>query len=302
MKRLIHTHPRFLAVSAALAMVAAAETAWMFDQRAEAHAALSRWKNASERLRALETSVPPPAERVAVLLEEEGQRAAAVLETLRTEVFGGGPNAEPAPPRDRAEAFFRIAAFVDALRADFRQAGIHVREEESFGFASYARSGPERAVMMNVHQQGLVTRVVVQALIAAGPRALHRIAREPPGDGRRLTEGDAAEDFFVMDPGLSCRRPGLVDGWAIQVVFTGYTRTLRAFFDRLAASGHPLAVRDLAVEPAPSVPARAWDGSPGEGEGGAGAETVVTAEASRFTVTLEYLERAVETLEGKSAR
>lgn len=189
-----------------------------------------------------------------------------------------GPLLAP-PPAQPVDAWFALTAQADALRARAARAGVTVSPGEGFAFASYARGGPSAAEIPLVHRQRVIVQHLVESLLEARPHALLAVQRERPAGG---LEGDLA-DFFSFDPRLALRRPGLVEGTAFRLEFTGQTATLRAFLQDLGAFRLPVIVRGIEVTPLPPAPPARTAGT------GPVPVPIVQPGLSRFAVTVEHV-------------
>lgn len=167
----------------------------------------------------------------------------------------------------RTETFFDLARFVDEMRKRSATAEVTIKENEYFGFATYANMGPPDEWIDAVVRQRNAVQELLEELFSAGPARLENIRRERPraaapsrtagektsapgreADGSRGPE-TAAGDFFVIEPELSLRRSGKVDTLAFRVAFAGETACLREFLNRLAASETPWWVRAVDAGP-----------------------------------------------------
>lgn len=152
-------------------------------------------------------------------------------------------------PRKPLDGFIAIAGAVEKLRRLAASGNVSVVPEESFGFASYAHQGPAENELIGVHQQLGLIQLLVEKLLAAHPDNLLAIRRERPHANRGEETGESAADFFQMDRRLDLRVPGLIEGQAVRLEFTGQTSVLRAFLQSLVNAAEPLVVRSIEVEP-----------------------------------------------------
>jgi len=155
-------------------------------------------------------------------------------------------------PRKSLDGFIEIAGAVEQLRRCAANQEVSLSADESFGFASYAHQGPPENELPVVHQQIVLTRLLVEKLFAAHPGKLLAVRREPPSVKARETPGGVATDFFALDGRLDLRVAGVIDGSAVRLEFTGQTPVLRSFLQSLAAAPEPLVVRSVEVEPLPA--------------------------------------------------
>ena len=242
----------------------------------------------------------------------------------------------------RTGAYAELAAFQAGMRRLAEFHGVEIGPEAgAFGFSAFAHEAPEPDRIRAVQQQRLVLEVVIAALLETGPRRLLAVQREParpeaepsprssaaesPGSVRTASGrgwrnvASGSRENFELDPRISARWPGTLEGTALRLVFVGETETLRNFLNRLAGLELPILVRDVAVEPvgsgtvseprvaaAPPLvrPTRERSASVVLTETGANAPAdegksdfgsvplrpVVSRPLSRFTVTLEFVE------------
>ena len=212
-------------------------------------------------------------------------------------------------PATSQDAYFDLQNFVDSYRERARQVGgeegegVRIRDNESFSFSRYGTRGPPSALIEDVHKPRQIAGYLLDALFEARPTELVRIRRENVA-ARRDTDGPGGgdgEDFFTISQAMSARLPGFVETYAFQLTFTGYTRTLRDFLNRLSGFEIPVLVRGVEVAPASAAGTgtaatgerRAPVASPATTESAGddnGAVPIVTPHLSRFVVTVEYIE------------
>jgi hypothetical protein len=174
----------------------------------------------------------------------------------------------------RTDAFFDLATFVSKSRALAQKQGVLIGSgAANFGFSLYANEGPETALIEPVFRQRLVANYLVDALLAARPRALLAVQRERPlhaeerksrNEALAAAAADPAAappaplessttlspDYFDLDARLSAQAPGLVEVSGFRLIFTGQTAALRALLNQLASFELPIIVRSVEVEPA----------------------------------------------------
>lgn len=259
-------------------LVATGFAAWLASECLWVVSAYQDWSTAQtnverwERQRAeVARQTPPPTNSERMLAEravsDEQARVARLLEAC-------GSSAErPAPPRTRPEAFFELAAWIEGLREEARRQGVEAREDECFGFRSYAQQGPALAQLERVHRQRLAAGELLKSLFAAGPHrfeGLQRVDPMPPGS---LSRGPRDEtDYFPLAASLAVALPERATSEAFRLRFVGHTRMLRVWLNHLASQPGPVLVRDLMVEPRHSTAP-----APGEtaAEGGDGVRFTV---------------------------
>jgi hypothetical protein len=264
----------------------------------------------------------PTAEKIAAEL------LAAQREVAMSEAALAAKRAAPSAPLGQAEAYFELAGFVEGYRQRVRTQGVALGPDAThFGFAAYAREGPDLALLGSVQRQQRMAGLVLDALLAANPTAILSLRRELPLTeaertakfenrraergttrvaARRASRGEGT-DYFSIDPQWSVFAAGIVDPMGLRVVFTGETATLRDFLNGLSEAALPLLARMVEVEPALATEA-------GEGRRGPAVSAVVPASVvlrengssserpepaamrvvarshSKFTVTLEHVE------------
>lgn len=288
-----------------LAVTSAVEVRWWFQARESARRALAALGQAKAERQGLSRMSPAPNERDEEAIGNDLERARAAADGIRVAL--AGPR-ESVDPDGRASAkpidvYFEIAAFVETLRARATQAGVAVKPDERFGFASHAHEGPTLDRVAAVRRQCAEAEFLLETLIEARPRAVLGVQRERPSaparrvgrfqsvgsdqsSGAEPPDNDGvAEDFFALDPKLSVRRSGLVDSDAFRLAFTGQTRSLRVLLNEFASSPWPVVVRCVEVQRVP--PERGSAVPPA-----AGAEVprpLVASNLSRFAVVVEVI-------------
>lgn len=185
-------------------------------------------------------------ERTTALEQQNSER----MRAYRSTTVQSGDSAA-CVPTDSTDAFFALTAFDERMSNRARAAGVKIGEDERFGFATYAKIGPETELIPAVHEQRLLVETVLDHLFAAHPEQLLAIARERPASQNRLietTSPGAARDFFSFTPRHSLRAEGIIGGSAIRVSFVGNTSVLRDFVTTLVASESLLVVRGVEAE------------------------------------------------------
>jgi hypothetical protein len=240
---------------------------------------------------------PPLTKDAAAEIEADFSITLAGLDRLRAEltaVSGPADALRNSPmPAHRADGYFDIAAFVERMRDHARRVGVQVNQDERFGFADYAHTGPEPEDLPMIFRERCVTEFLLRTLFETHPHQLLAVQRERrPGSGlasvgRDLGRGaSASADYFDWDPRASVRLPNIVEVFALRVSFIGQTVSLRILLNDLAAFELPLVVRAVEVEPAPAT---ADERRPTAGESEIVAP-LVPRSLSHFTVTVELIE------------
>jgi hypothetical protein len=179
------------------------------------------------------------------------------------------------------------------MREHAARRGVRLNQEERFGFADYAHTGPEPEDIPTVFRERCVTEYLLGALFDARPQQLLAVQRERRAaagvrpTGRNSVRGTSVStDFFEWNPRASARRAKVLEGFALQVSFVGQTVSLRTLLNQLATFELPLVVRAVEVE-------RAVMPLDERAVSAAGSESIaplVPLSLSRFTVTVELIE------------
>ncbi len=278
-------------------VIALGEGAYVYLQFRAARVAHLRLQRARGEFRAIAKIHPPLTKEVAAEIESDLANTLDALTRLRTELTAVGKTADAfhntPPPTQRTDGFFDIAAFVERMREHATRRGVRLNQEEHFGFADYAHTGPEPDDLSTVFRERCVTEYLLGALFEARPQQLLSVQRERRSDpGTRSTGRNPARaplvnaDYFEWGPHVSARRPNAIEGFAVQVSFIGQTVSLRTLLNQLAEFELPLVVRAVEVE-------RAVAPADERTSGGAGPEVIaplVPRSLSRFTVIVELIE------------
>lgn len=174
------------------------------------------------------------------------------------------------------------------IGADSAPAPIKVPDQFTFGFEKYFKSTliPEGEIVPELDKQRQILSYILDKLIAADPTGIQAVRRED-------LENPSSDEGFEIDPAISARLPGAIDTLAFQVIFTGYTPSLRKFLNNLAYFQLPVVVRSVEVD-------RTGPDSQNK-SGGAFSDVsivekddnktpVISEIESAFTVTLEFIE------------
>lgn len=311
------THPIFYSAIIVLGLVAAAEGYGIYNRSVVAGKSTAQLQQKRAELRSLEAVRPAPTDASKTAVEADLRRTEAALVTMREELRGRGPAAEAlhtAPvPSQPTDVFFNITTFVERMRVKTQEAGIRIRADERFGFATYANEGPARELIPQVFRQRQLAEYLLDALIAAAPDELIALQRERPAGGAagqpspppsRLGGGSQANpDIFEIDPRITARVPGFVNANAFRLTFIGETASLRSLLNKLSSFELPLVVRSVEVEPVassqqaatPAPQANSLASIFGTASPSTSAEPpkpkpLVEKNPSRFTVTVEMID------------
>ncbi len=260
---------------------------WLWRQRETVERAKADLGAREAEWRALVQSQPAPTETVAAAIEAEVARGEREGKRL-WRMSGLQEPSSPLLEGRMEEAFFEIAGLVERMRGRAAECGVKLSEGERFGFAEYAKIGPDASRVAEVRRQRRLAEAVLEALFAAGPRELMGCGR-----GRSVEEESrwamrSGEEEFEIDRRLTLAVPGVLGATAYRVRFIGRTETLRALLNRLARSELAMAVREVEVEVAEDDGMREPDAP------------WVRSTWSRFAVTVEYVE-AVEAPEAPAS-
>jgi hypothetical protein len=254
------------------------------------------------------------AENVAVS-EQNAEQLDAQLQRIREDLQRG---AGLALSNDGVRVMSAIQQYISDFQklaaaqsdSDKGSVAIEIAENFAFGFQKYVDEAiiPEDETVVPVlDKQRQVLSYIVKQLIASHPVGIQKIEREVLeliGTDRNAATG------FQINPALSARVPDAVDTLAFRVSFTGYTRSLRHFLNKLAEFELPIVVRSVEVN-RPSLATKrakpkkrsqeslndifsAFSGSSGGPDEPEPAEViqkpVISENVSSFTVTLEFIE------------
>ncbi len=128
------------------------------------------------------------------------------------------------------------------INANSEPAPIKVPDQFAFGFEEYFGSMPipEGEVVPRLDKQRQILSYILDQLIDANPTSIQKVKRED-------LENPKNSKAFQIDTGISASVPGVIDTLAFQVVFTGYTPSLRRFLNNLAYFQLPVVVRSVEV-------------------------------------------------------
>lgn len=319
---LIRRHPIFFTLVAIIVVAIGVEAWFVFAIRRQERVLEKQLNQKIAEIERLQRQRPGPTDENLRRVRDDFAQNAEVIATMMRSLRVAGPDEleyfKTDEPKDSTDAYFKIVAFVDAMRSNYVAAGILTRPDERFGFASYAEKGPESELVVPVYRQQRIVEYLLNALLAARPRALVSVQREDPSvrlsaqgqpaatpppaarpagafsGGAGRAESAAVSDYFVIDPQVSARTPGYVDTMAVRITFTGQTNCLRGFMNALTVPEIPLVVRSVEVEPVGGDPsAGSQHRSPdrtADGQAPPVDLAIVADNESRFIVTVELFE------------
>lgn len=218
------------------------------------------------------------------------------------------------PPASEFTFLPKIQGYINEFeeRAESGEPPIELADNLAFGFRSYAGAAetPPEAFIPILDKQKQILAYVLELLYAAGPSRINAVRREPV-ELANLTEQARQErlrggrgDFFQINE-LVTAETDFIDTLAFELVFEGYTDTLRQVLNGLARFELPIVVRAIEVRPAeirfagqrrassPDDIFGVFEMPEGEAETeseNASREPVLTQIASEFRVVLEYIE------------
>lgn len=222
-----------------------------------------------------------------------GQATAALESELNLEESAVAPAAISAESATSTEAYFQLAAFADRMRTCARRNGVGVTPDERYGFAAYAKTGPEPELVPAVFRQRAMAEEILETLFEARPRRFLGLARERyvPGKTGRVTavstsirDGGTA-DYFELVSERSIRVGGEITSLALRVSFIADTAVLRNWLGEILRRDSRLMVRGVEAEAVTD----ADDGRPLV-SGLEKAVSLAVTRLTKFTVVLEAVE------------
>lgn len=273
----------------ALLLIAIFLLALIFVESGKLNRAKRQIASADEQIKVLMYADPAPNKRnlkaAQANLEELQERQAQVYQELRR-----GSDLETR--QDGVKVISSILRYISDykksadghLDANSEPARIEVPANFAFGFEDYVGSTliPEGAIVPKLDKQRKVLSYILDQLFSADPSSIQAVRREN-------LEKSKSREKFQIDSAISARVPGVIDTLAFQVVFTGYTPSLRKFLNNLAYFELPVVVRSVEVA---RVESESKDSaSKFFNTKASDVETPVISEIeSIFTVTLEFVE------------
>ncbi|MDA0346035.1 MAG: Amuc_1100 family pilus-like protein [Verrucomicrobia bacterium] len=197
---------------------------------------------------------PSPAAHAA--LKEAIQSLNEVHAKLDAQLFADVARNVPDFSGNSTAAYFELAGFVEEMAQRFVKAGVNMGEGLRFGFSQFEQQGPEPGILEAVMRQKLAATVLLEPLIQARPIALTSLKREylvvkreeptllQQAAGSRQTPRVEYPDALVGDEG----RPGF-ESFTFELVFEGYTESLRLYLKSLLSAPLPVVVTGLVVQP-----------------------------------------------------
>lgn len=227
------------------------------------------------------------------------------LNTFNTEELYGRT------PESRADWSFALHKYKENARYAALSNSIELAANADFGFERYAKATPPAEEMESVHQQIVVSSILLDTLFDSGIRSFTKLQRgvfpergRPTGINRRADDKLFNEgDRFTVLPGQSLRESGTIDSYVFRVVFSGQSIALRRFLNHLGDSNLPFVVRgieaDLSSEGGEkrgleSFASRPFSGSQNEIDLDRKSVPIISDNTSLFVVTIEFLRLAVE--------
>ncbi len=268
--------------------------------RAEAQRALANLRKLNAEHSMLAREKPGPSEENETAIARDRVAATEAVSAWRFAVGNRADGSLPKTPT-AVEAYFEISGGIEQLRARAQAAQVTLKPGEGFGFASHRAAGPDTALAPVVLRQCRALQGLVETLLETRPLALLAVQRQRPTGKTDFRPGvsdgatpaakpdglDQVQDFFDLAPALDLRLPENLSGQAYRLEFSGTTRMLRDFLNRLAAQARPVFVRSVEVEPLDT------DKSADSREPPPSREKLVplvTRNLSRFTVIVQLLD------------
>ena len=320
---LLRSHPVFSALMIIALVIINAEIWLVLTTQTQERGLAEEVPIRLAEIERLQRQKPAPNDENVRSVRDDFVQNAVVLSSMLRALNVAGPDELQyfqGEPTKSTDAYFDIAQFVERMQQLATDAGVSLRNDERFGFATYANVGPEPDFIRPVYRQRRIVEYLLRALFSARPRSLLSVQREvprpvavsgaPPDRQSPRPASDASAppgngDYFAIDSQVSARTPEYVDTMPFRITFAGQTAALRGFMNALAAPEIPLVMRSVEVEPVPAEPER--PGGPGSRAGPPaslfgrtvatparealqGSVPIVSENDSRFTVTVELFE------------
>ncbi len=314
------SHPVFSSLLVILGLAAVGEGCFIYTGYRSRASALAGLKKNQDTLALLHSATPSLTTENAALIKADLDNSTKNLAMMQALLKGKGEAAgqlQAAPvPSDSPSAYFSLNKLVEDYRKKYLDGQIKIKDDERFGFATYAHEGPSSDLIPEVFHEQQVASYLLDALFDAKPSGLLSFQREHPLTKAERHEvdfppaatglppppamapaSDSSGDLFTIDPRITARKPGFVDAIAFRLSFTGKTGSLRSFLNKVGTFELPMVVRSVEVEPSDPDPAGQdqpvdKDGNPVDKDGNA-MEPLPKAKVekllSKFTVTLEYI-------------
>lgn len=251
------------ALMVATAFMSGAGCWLLFREARAARSATTMLEKHRQARDALRRQLPALTETNAGAIGLALSEARTQLAALRAGFPDASASASNSTPAGSIDGYFEIAAFVENNRRLADQARVSIRAGEQFGFGSHVSEGPSMDLLPGVLRQCAALKFLLAALFDARPSSLllvqrerpEAVSRELPGQplsekGGLVRKATAIEvaDFFELTPGLSLESKGLIGTDAFKLQFSGNTRALRDFLNRLAEADEVFVVRSVEVE------------------------------------------------------
>lgn len=176
--------------------------------------------------------------------------------SLDARLFKKGGHPWPVFSGNSTAAYFELAGFVEEMTRRFDLAGIVLPESARFGFSQFSQQGPESEILASVMAQKVAAEVILEPLLRAKPRALASFRREhlalAPESEMVLKKavGTQSSSRIRSDDTIEGKeKVAGLESYAFEIVFEGYTESLRRYVKRLLEAAVPVVVTGLDVQP-----------------------------------------------------
>jgi hypothetical protein len=159
-------------------------------------------------------------------------------------------------PGNSTAAYFELASFIEEMARGFVGAGVLLPENPRFGFSQFEQQGPEPEILNAVMRQKSAASILLELLSKARPIAFVSIQRELlvlEGGEKSLLQQAAAPrqsarkeyaDVLIGDKEMAS-----FESFTFELVFEGYTESLRQYLKSLLSAPIPIVVTGLKVQP-----------------------------------------------------
>jgi hypothetical protein len=153
-------------------------------------------------------------------------------------------------------AYFELAEFVASMSRQFKSEGIALAENIRFGFSQFEQQGPAPEILSRVMAQKVAAKIILDPLREAKPLALVSLKREFIDDTLEKTsvlqQAAGVRDLRqtrIPETLFAGEKLSGFESYAFELVFEGYTDSLRIFLKHLLLAPLPVVVAQLEVQP-----------------------------------------------------
>lgn len=217
---------------------------------------IKEWDSLERRLQFSQSSAIAPSAAILQSLQEANNQLLKTNTKLDAILFAAGRSPISEFTGNSTASYFELAGFVEEHSELLAKSGVVLPDGIRFGFSQFEQQGPEDETLVAVMAQKETAEIILEPLQLARPVALVSFRREflepvlksptvlQQAAGARTSRRTRPAD--TIESGI--KTAGL-ESFTFELVFEGYTESLRRYLKALLAAPLPVVVTNFEVSP-----------------------------------------------------